>query len=81
MIEYRRDPSGGLLPMALQRLGPISPELRRRSGPLQQLIGQADAAWHMAGHPGWEVLQLGGNCFEVGASAGQCVAACREPAC
>ena len=69
-IEYRRDPSGGLLPMAVQRLAPGCPELLRRSGPLQQLIGQADAAWRAPGHPGWEQLKLGGNCFEVGTAGG-----------
>lgn len=66
VLECRRDDGGSLLPLAVQRLGPNPPELRRKESTLQQLVAQAEAAWHTSAHPGWEVLQLGGNCFEVG---------------
>ena len=75
VLECRRDDGGSLLPLAVQRLGPNPPELRRKESTLQQLVAQAEAAWHTSRHPGWEVLQLGGNCFEVG------VLRCAVPRC
>ena len=70
VLEFRRDDGGSALPLAVQRLGPGAPELCKKESALQRLVAQAEAAWRMGGHPGWEVLQLGGNCFEVGAGLG-----------
>ena len=70
VFKYRRGAGGSLMLLALQRLSPDAPELQQ-PGPLRQLGAAAEAAWAARGHAGWEVLQLGGQSFEVRARRGQ----------
>lgn len=63
-FEYRREASGELLPLAVERIAPGTPQLQQ-PGPLQQLVAAAQAAWAAPGHVGWAVLQLRGERFVV----------------
>ena len=64
VVRFRRDASGALEPLAAEALQldaeqPLLPER------LQHLVAAATTAWAAPSHPGWQVLQLGGQRFEV----------------